>query len=308
MAFVWRSAPLPERCVEIVEEGESALESVLIIRAVQNDTEDDLLDPESVGAREFPVLEVDVVDDFCDLAKRGVRGSNGANERFKCAGLSLVREVSADHVEPQFASLALLLRIDEPKVRIWIDESANQPRRGDSVDVQSAAGGPDTPLQLRDCAQLPRRSRSSALALQTLLQAREQSLRPVSTLGAEEVDLLNLRLSLFEASESSLYLRFWRLNTIPSVDLSEGVTNLGRERLVIRLALPAEPADEQLRRDPLDELALGDVCLASCGFCLLDDPREVFEALGIARKYVNRVLETQGADSRKAPADLGAKV
>jgi hypothetical protein len=128
------------------EERESSLQSVFVLGTVQDDAEDDLLDSGGVRPGELSISEVDVVDDFRNVSERRVRIPSDPNERLECARIALVRKVPPDHVEPQLTGLPFLLRIDEPELRIRINEPANQPGGGDPIDVQPTASDPNASL------------------------------------------------------------------------------------------------------------------------------------------------------------------
>ena len=174
------------------------------------------------------------------------------------------------------------------KVSLGIDEAADQPRRGDPVDVQAAARCPDASSQCRPSV-FPR-------CIAPLLQGREQGLRSLAAGGVEKIDRFDFGLLSPEPGKARGHHRIC------------GVPGLHREGGVVHVPLIPEPADEFLGCDAVDEFGLGDVGRAAGRPGLLDDPPKDFEVLGIAGKHVDRILEGQCAGTRETMPDPGAQV
>ena len=197
-------------------------------------------------------------------------------------------EIAADHVEAKLSGHRFRLRLDEPEARRGIDESADQPGRGDAVDLNSAARCPD--------ASLPRRPSVFPRCVASLFQGREQGLRSLAAGGVEEIDRFDFGLLSLESGKARRHRRI------------RGVPGLHREGGVVHVPLIPEPADEFLGCDAVDEFGLGDVGRAAGRPGLLDDPPKDFEVFGIAGKHVDRILEGQCAGTRETMPDPGAQV
>src|SRR6266568_3060737 len=138
-----------ERLIQVVEEGEAPFEACLVFGVCGQHAQQELLDSSCLGTTELVVLDVDVVDDLGDAGERGVRRLDAAHEGLEGAAVLLVREVGAHHIEGQLAGTRLLrVGIDEAETRLGINEPADKPCRGDSVDLDTAARDPSAADQL----------------------------------------------------------------------------------------------------------------------------------------------------------------
>ena len=111
-------------------------------------TVDQTLNAGGVRPAELAVLEIEIVNDFRELAQGRILQVETRAHRLERTSVAFVREVGADHVERLLAgTYRSTRRVDEAKSRRGIDESPNQPRRGEPVDVRIAPRDPDTALE-----------------------------------------------------------------------------------------------------------------------------------------------------------------
>src|SRR5262245_12910771 len=107
------------------------------------------IEPGGFRPVELVILKVHVVDDFGQLAQsRGATQSQLIDHGFEGAIFPPVRELSPVQVEsdPSFDTLPLG---DERKAGPLINETLDQPDRGQAIDEQVAARHPEPPLVLR---------------------------------------------------------------------------------------------------------------------------------------------------------------
>ena len=107
------------------------------------------LNPCRVWPAELAVLEIEIVNDFRQRPERGILEREPQAHGLERAAVAFVREVGANHVERSLAPTGWTSRrIDEAKSRRGIDEPANEPGRGQSVDVRITTGDPHTALEV----------------------------------------------------------------------------------------------------------------------------------------------------------------
>src|SRR5207245_2585971 len=125
-----------ERLVQVVEEGETAVEAGLVVRVRHENPQEELLDAARLRMAELSVLDVDVVDDLGHARQRRVLHVGPEHQRLERATVFLVREVTPDHVEADLVRPDLVrTRIDEPEPSPWIQEAPHEPCRGNAVDL-----------------------------------------------------------------------------------------------------------------------------------------------------------------------------
>src|SRR3954462_9410325 len=109
----------------------------------RRDTREHAFDAACIFSLEFPVTQIDVVNDFGDLQQRGIIELKPGKKRLEGAAVALVRVLCLEHVEAELARLGpIAFRRDELQARLRIDESANEPRTGDPVHKDSFARDP----------------------------------------------------------------------------------------------------------------------------------------------------------------------
>ena len=111
-----------------------------------------VLMPGDLGAAELVVLQVDVVDDFRDGAKRGIFQCAALEQHFERALVALVRELGLEHVEAQFARMrAIPLAGYEFESSLRIDKAADQPGAGDAIHIDALPCDPGPVAQRAEC-------------------------------------------------------------------------------------------------------------------------------------------------------------
>ena len=149
------------------------------------------LDARRLVAAELAVLEVDVVDDLGDRLERRIARPARAEQHLEGAAVALVRELGLEHVEAELAGLrhvALGRHELEPGLRV--DEPADQPGRGDAVDVHALRASPRSGRDFSSSAGTGFLGWFSvaAASASAALEPGEQPLDGLAAVGAEEVD------------------------------------------------------------------------------------------------------------------------
>src|SRR5262249_7452910 len=100
-------------------------------------------DADSFMTAEFIVLEVDVVNDLRNGAESRIFGPDTIEQYFKRAFVALVCKLSLEHVEAQLTFVwAIALARNELEARIWVDQTADQPRAPDPIDMYALPRNP----------------------------------------------------------------------------------------------------------------------------------------------------------------------
>src|SRR5262249_7093789 len=137
------SAPLPEVLVEFIEDFGTARDPLRIILGRCADTLYKGSDTCNFGSAELAVLEIDIVDDLADGAKRRVLYAASLEQDLERALVALVGEFRLEHVEAQFTLLGpIAFAGDEFELGFRIDEAAYQQSTGDAVDIAPSARHP----------------------------------------------------------------------------------------------------------------------------------------------------------------------
>src|SRR5215217_5906748 len=144
------SARAAERAVEVLEHRPSARQALLVVRRSVADARDDRLDPLGLRSGKFPILEIDVMDDFGDPREPAVGLEASAREKhLESAPIPLMRELRVEHVEPELGRFGgVSLRGDEFEPGLRVDEAADEPSRSDAVDEHARPGDPGSALEL----------------------------------------------------------------------------------------------------------------------------------------------------------------
>src|SRR6476659_2784282 len=137
------SAFLPEVLVEVVEHFGTACKALRVIAGRGANAFHQRSDTRDFGPPELAILEVDVVNDLGNGAKRGILEAASIEQHLERAFVTLVGEFRLEHVETQFAFLrAVAFAGDEFEAGFRVDEAAYQPSAGDAVDVDALARDP----------------------------------------------------------------------------------------------------------------------------------------------------------------------
>src|ERR1700745_3162587 len=117
------SAFLSEVLIKVIEHFGRACKALRVIARRGADALHQRSDTCDFGSTELAVLEVDVVDDLGDGAKRGILEAASMEQHLEGAFVALVREFSFEHVETQFALLrAVAFAGDEFEAGLRVDE------------------------------------------------------------------------------------------------------------------------------------------------------------------------------------------
>src|SRR5215813_821686 len=126
------SAFLAEILVEVVEHFGPARDPLRVILGRRADTLHKRSDACDFGSPELAVLEIDIVDDLADSAKRCILEAASLEQDLERALVALVREFRLEHVESQLAFLRpIAFAGDELELGFRVDEAAYQPSAGD---------------------------------------------------------------------------------------------------------------------------------------------------------------------------------
>src|SRR5262249_48911725 len=134
---IWLRSPLlaAEVCIEAVEDRASLCQPLFVVAMDHRDARDQRFDACDLGALEFVVLQIDVVDDLCDRPEGGILEAEAPEQHLERAPTPIVRELRLEHVEAQLAPLrAVATRGDEFEPRFVIHEATDEPRARDPVD------------------------------------------------------------------------------------------------------------------------------------------------------------------------------
>src|SRR5215471_18951120 len=120
---------LAERCVEVVEQRGASPHSFVVFSCGVDDAIDEQADASGLGPAEPILFQIDVMDDLGNRGERGVSAQiELRQQRFERALVALMREVAADHVEPDLpGTTRLARRVNESKARRGIDEAPDEP-------------------------------------------------------------------------------------------------------------------------------------------------------------------------------------
>src|SRR5690242_3457655 len=126
--------------VHVVENERTPLDSSTIFLVRVDDAADQPGEPRRLRAVVTVVLAVDVVHDLADCTQGVIANAEASDECLERAVGADVRVFGIVHVESQFArSWLVSSRRDEFESRLPIDESADEPCAGNSIDVYIAS-------------------------------------------------------------------------------------------------------------------------------------------------------------------------
>src|SRR3954465_658433 len=282
------AALLAEGLVEVIEHGGAARDPLVVVAIGRADPGNQGANAGRLLAPELLILEVDVVHDLADGAQRRVAEAGAAQQDLERAAVALVRELGFEHVEAQLTCIRhIAFGRHEPEPGLRVDEAADQPRRGDPVDMDALAGDPGAP------AKIGQGHRSPLLLLgdlrlcdsffaQPLLHACEQTIDCIAPVRPEEVDgddvipagleALKLRLAL----DAPLSDRKW-------VERDGKHPRFFGEFFVVRVAGAPEQFFDLLVRETSGELSLTNQPLPALVLNFLQEPLEILLGL-LARR------------------------
>src|SRR5690348_13675074 len=160
--------------MQVIEQRRTTSQPYLVIFMGGADACDQSFDSTSLRAAELVVFQINVVDDLGNWSQRAAGESKMAHQYFKCAAVPLVRKFRFEHVETDLAWLEFVsARRDEFELCRCIDKPPDEPRAGDSIDVNSLARHPHTPAILAASASIFSFARS--LRVKTGFQAGNQT-------------------------------------------------------------------------------------------------------------------------------------
>src|SRR5712691_3450756 len=110
--------------MERVEALQSATHNFLIVHAFLRPAFQHAIDPDALVTLKFVVIEIGIVNHFSDLADDLVLDPEPFYQRFECAVVTLMRELTVEHVERNSATIRENF-FSKDKLRVGIDEFAN---------------------------------------------------------------------------------------------------------------------------------------------------------------------------------------
>src|SRR5438067_11331594 len=113
---------------------QTAAQNFLIGYAFLRPTFKHTINSDALGALEFVIIEIGVVDHFAHLVNDFVLNSESFEQCLEGAVFSVMREFSAEHVERHRATIRRNLR-RENNLRFGIDEFPDQPGGADAIDL-----------------------------------------------------------------------------------------------------------------------------------------------------------------------------
>src|SRR5262249_31351742 len=139
----WSSALSLEILVEIVEQGSAAFETRGVVLVRHGDPGHQAIDPGGLGAFELAVLEIDVVNDLRDRAEGRFLQVETFHQHLEGAVVAFMGVFRLEHVEAQLAALwPVAFSRYELEGCTRINETADEPRAGHSINVDACARHP----------------------------------------------------------------------------------------------------------------------------------------------------------------------
>src|SRR5262249_441404 len=160
-----------------------------------------------------------------------------------------------------------LLRIDESKAGLGIEEPADEPGRGDAVDMDALSRGPGS-------ADVTLAARAGACAVRRGLELREEPADFLPPRRSQEIAAPDVVEPLAEPRR-----RGRQVADIPPPERADFVGQLA----VFGIALGARAADQLLLEPLFEKFCFADIGLAAAACRLLGDPLEVLEAIFAGR-------------------------
>src|SRR5438094_9234612 len=197
-------APPRSRGIEPFEQGHPLRENLVIIggRGEQRAHRD--IDAARLLARILPVTQICLVHDFRQPDEPPIPQACPLEQGLERAVLALMAQLDTGRIERDRV-LWKLRGWREDELRVGIDESLDQPRRRDAIDVRSWARHPPAPFEFREIEGRPvltaHRFRTSSTHGDDLLETPHLG----SARGPEEVDVTNTLMIL--GTTRRLFLR-----------------------------------------------------------------------------------------------------
>src|SRR5262249_55089290 len=94
-----------QKCVKRIEAFETTPQNFFIGQSLLRPTLEDAIDSNAFAPLKFIVIEISIVNHFCDLLGSFVLDPESPDQRFKGAVVSIVREIAVQHVEREHTSV-----------------------------------------------------------------------------------------------------------------------------------------------------------------------------------------------------------
>ena len=253
------------------------------------------------------------MDDLADRAERRIGEAGFGQQHLEGAAIAAMGELALEHVEAQLARRGDVAGArHELEARARVDEAADQPGRGDAVDLHALARHPDAVLQSGGrvggalavgslCAHV------AVLSLQAGLEARDHAFGRLAAVGAEEVDGHD-RVELL--AQPRRLARDLAQRAVGQVVGEAGgeLARLDHDALVVLVARRVEQRLQLAVGQAFDQRRLADDRLAAALDDLLGEPGEVLARLGVGRQRIDGALHRHRAQRLQAPPHLHPRI
>lgn len=288
--------------MQVVEHGQRALDPFFVALGPSHQPFQHRLHTCSLGALELLVLEIEVVNDLGDGPHALVGKAHAADQRLERAAILFVREIAADHVEPELAVFVLGCWIGKAETCFGVDEAADEPGRGHSIDLDSGTCNPGPVAQLgigfqHSCLLLPVFSEACFDRCHGLLGF-------FPSAGVEEIDAPDFVKTAGQPGLGCAQLSC-RCGAAGRLHCCMRFSGDG---LVVSVPRFFELSDGRLAGNAVDKVAVEQVSVASACSDLLSDPLQVLEGLSTMRKQIDGVLDCYGARAGEPLPDLGPEI
>src|SRR5215831_3472052 len=121
--------------METVEERYALLEQIMVVRGAGGESADGQVHAGRLLMGELAVAQVGLVHDLRDELDPPILDAEALDQGFEGAVLAVMAEVRSQHVEGNALARGIR-RVGEGELRIGIAEAANEPSRGEAIDVR----------------------------------------------------------------------------------------------------------------------------------------------------------------------------
>src|SRR5215467_6809385 len=135
---------LPQHGMETVEERDAPLEQIVVVGVAGGERADGQIHAGRLLAGELAVPQIGFVHDLCDDLDPPILDAEALDEGLEGAVLPVMAEVRPDHIEGNALARGIR-RVGEGELRLGIAEAANEPSRGEAIDVGPRPRHPGTP-------------------------------------------------------------------------------------------------------------------------------------------------------------------
>ena len=230
------------------------------------------------------------------------------------AAVAAVGVLAFEHVEAQLAGQRGVARAwHELEARALVDEAADQPGRGDAVDLHALARHPYAPLQpgrrvCRDRSAVRSFCHGLVLLLQAGFQARDQTLRRFARRRRRRSRWRRRHRAACAAAPSGSRSRPAHCRAASSPRRLASSRASAAMRCVVLVTRRIEQRLQLAIGQPVDQGRLADDRLAAALDDLLGKPGEVLARLDVRRQRIDRALHRDRAQRLQAAPDLDPRI